>query len=635
MPKKFSKESPKLRQELQELREQAGLRAEQRGMVPNESGFESAIGNEATELFDERQINTWDLVNVSYLEQGATVARAVCKLHARDEKGPYVGTAFLVSERLLVTNHHNLPTELIASTAFVEFDHEIDPSGFPRNPERFVLKPQDAYWSNEDLDICVVAVASHSQGNRPITQYGSLVLNPAVGKIREGQFVSLIHHPDGDWKQVALRENRLLKKAEQVLWYASDTSTGSSGAPCFSDRWQVVAIHRRGVPQTKEGDNSLIALRNGEYMTRDQIRDLRIMDSDILWIANEGVRVSVLVNTIRQDTNATQNVLISSWLADINQDNIAATPARPTVVNTIREPSFIENRRPVNNYEQRNGYQSDFLGIDVPPPSLDGAIQRWGRTSYNSDTGDPEFSYYNFSVWMSYERRLAFVAAVNIDGANHNERNRDEFGGDKWVFDDRLPERLQVGNWFYGNEPASHNKNYFDRGHIVRRTEPSWGPTDSARLANDDTFHWTNCSPQYKSFNQQSRYWQGLETYLLEDGAVQHNKRMTFFTGPIFSIDDTEHRSILVPKQFFKVAVFLGHDGTVRSAAYVLDQSEWVDLIDFERARQLDVKSVRRSVSWLEDLTGLDFGEVVRAGDSAAGLGNDVAEIANLSDLFV
>jgi endonuclease G len=646
---KFSDESPELRKELELLRSLAGLKAQpvqpkqlsSLGEVElAEAVEEVAIAtddiaveqNPLLDVFNERQIGTLDLVDVAYLERGAAVARAVCKLHGKDELGYFTGTAFLVAERLLVTNHHNLPTEAIAAATYVEFEYERGQDGLPRDSERFVLKPEDGYWSDKELDVCVVAVAALSQGGVPINRYSPVRLNSATGKIDVGQFITLVHHPDGEWKQVALRENRLLKKDEKVLWYSSDTSPGSSGAPCFSDQWEVVAVHRRGVPQTKPDDENMIALRNGEFATRSQIKNLKISDRDILWLANEGVRVSVFLDAIGNDPIAESNLLIAAWLKQLGPQRFAAHTTQITVVS---EPAaFEENRRPQNDYEKRNGYQPDFLGISVAPPNLDGAIERWGAAAFNSDTGDIELPYYNFSVWMSRERRMPFLGAVNIDGANHNQRRRDEFGNDKWVYDDRLPERLQIGEWFYGNEPARYRKNYFDRGHIVRRTEPTWGSEDLARLANDDTYHWTNCTPQYKDFNQRSRYWQGLEKYLLEKGALKHKKRLTLFTGPIFADDDTEHRSVLVPKRFFKVAVFVDDADKLQSAAYVLDQSQWVDVIDFERAPALDVLAARRSIGWLEEQTGLDFGEVVRGADGAAGLGDDPMALAKLGDLF-
>ena len=46
---------------------------------------------------------------------------------------------------------------------------------------------------------------------------------------------------------------------------------------------------------------------------------------------------------------------------------------------------------------------------------------------------------------------------------------------------------VQLGNddKFYGKP--------FDKGHLVRRLDPAWGRTIRvAKVANDDTFHWTN-----------------------------------------------------------------------------------------------------------------------------------------------
>ena len=57
-------------------------------------------------------------------------------------------------------------------------------------------------------------------------------------------------------KQVVIRENRLLdlpdnlETFDRVAHYEADTEPGSSGAPVFSDLWEVVALHHSGVPKT-------------------------------------------------------------------------------------------------------------------------------------------------------------------------------------------------------------------------------------------------------------------------------------------------------------------------------------------------------------------------------------------------
>ena len=620
---------------LEKLRKETGFFKEFIASAPiDTTGIKTKRTKVTPVVFNEKQINTWDLVDINYLKKGYIVSRSVCKLYSRDSKGPFTGTCFMISNNLLITNNHNLPTEQIAAKAFVEFDHELGADGFPKNQQRFILKPEEAFWTDSDLDITIVAVKPISQANKKLLDYGFLSLDPQEGKIEKDNFISIIHHPNGELKQVAIRENRLMKKKEKVLVYASDTSSGSSGAPCFSDKWQVVAIHRRGIPKTKDGDPNFIALKNGEFMTWEAIEDLRILESDIIWMANEGTRISVLINTLKKSKSAKKNGLISEWLDNLGPINFENSNLLETNTSISRVPNFLENRRADKDYEKRNGYQMGFLGLELQTPCLKLAQEKWGSTSFNSDTGKAEFTYYNYSVWMSKERRMAFLTAVNVNGANHNQRERKEFGGDKWEYDGRLPERLQIGDWFYGNEPARYNKNYFDRGHVVRRTEPTWGPTESAQLANDDTFHWTNCLPQYKYFNQNSRHWQGIEVYLLDEGAIKHNLRMTMFAGPIFSADDIEHRGVLIPKRFFKIATFVGLDGKLVSAGYVLDQSEWVEVLDFEKAYKLDVPSVRRSIQSIEKETGINFGDVIRIADAANDIVDDLKAIKELPDLF-
>src|SRR6185295_12247422 len=87
-------------------------------------------------------------------------------------------------------------------------------------------------------------------------------------------------------------ENQLLRRTDDFLWYSTDTLSGSSGSPVFSNDWLVVALHHSGVP----------ALRNGKIQTvlgRDFDRTVDKED-DIKWIANEGVRVSRIVQTLRE-----------------------------------------------------------------------------------------------------------------------------------------------------------------------------------------------------------------------------------------------------------------------------------------------------------------------------------------------
>ena len=73
--------------------------------------------------------------------------------------------------------------------------------------------------------------------------------------------------------------------------------------------------------------------------------------------------------------------------------------------------------------------------------------------------------YANFAVVFRPDRRLAAATAVMIDGARLIDVPRE----DEWRFDPRLPEAQQAGHLIYQDNPL-------DKGHLVRRLDPVWGP---------------------------------------------------------------------------------------------------------------------------------------------------------------
>src|SRR5262249_14333130 len=136
------------------------------------------------------------------------------------------------------------------------------------------------------------------------------------------------------------------------------------------------------------------------------------------------------------------------------------------------------------------------------------------------------------------QRRIAMFTATNIDGGEYLDVDRTtglvkDAGaeGDRWFIDPRVSDAYFIGQDFY-----SQWSDTFDRGHLTRRSDPTWGTAAEAGGANADTFHFTNCSPQHWRFNEATRYWQGAERYVLENGllAAGTNKPISVFQGPIF-----------------------------------------------------------------------------------------------------
>jgi endonuclease G len=247
------------------------------------------------------------------------------------------------------------------------------------------------------------------------------------------------------------------------------------------------------------------------------------------------------------------------------------------------------------DYSGRKGYDPGFLGTAVPLPVLTAGQRADAAMNRGAAAGqDPAvLNYHHFSHVMQRTRRLALYTAVNVDGQLSQSPKRER---DKWYFDPRLDRSEQTGDELYTD-------NDFDRGHLVRRLDPAWGPADVARAANDDTFHFTNCSPQHKKFNQGASLWAGLEDYLL-DTAKAEGLRLTVFTGPVFTARDPDFQGTPIPLAFWKIPVFRRPDGSHSASAYMISQHELVEEILREAFTPATFQVPVRRVS---ELTGLDF----------------------------
>lgn len=239
------------------------------------------------------------------------------------------------------------------------------------------------------------------------------------------------------------------------------------------------------------------------------------------------------------------------------------------------------------DFKDRSGYAEEFLGSFVVPwLTVEDAIADDVQTL--KDGGD-RLDYTHFSITMSRSRRLALYVGANIDGGLHVDVAR---SNDIWAYDGRLPIDAQVGEDLY-------TSNGLDRGHLVRRQDPNWG--DEAKIANFDTFHFTNCSPQMSGFNQKT--WLELEDYIL-DNTQRWKARATVFTGPVFADDDRVYRGVKIPKAFWKVVAYLGDDGKPRASAYMIDQSRELGQLELVFGQ---LRTYQRSVIQIERLTGIRF----------------------------
>jgi endonuclease I/V8-like Glu-specific endopeptidase len=267
------------------------------------SATKISIDNLSSEEFNrivqERILGQRDLMSISYLEYGLRVSRSICRIILRSRSGKVIGygTGCMVSPHLLLTNNHVLSSVEEATSALAEFNYQSSTDGQMLQSSAYELDPITFFITNKQLDYSVVAVKEKLDGV-PLSDFGWNPLIEEQGKVILGEYLNIIQHPGGEPKQVALRENQLVDLLDDFLHYQTDTAAGSSGSPVFNDQWEVVGLHHSGVPKMDE---------QGNYLTIDGSVWTPAMGEDrIAWIANEGVRVSRIVEDIKNQQNLSQ-----------------------------------------------------------------------------------------------------------------------------------------------------------------------------------------------------------------------------------------------------------------------------------------------------------------------------------------
>lgn len=307
------------------------------------------------------------------------------------------------------------------------------------------------------------------------------------------------------------------------------------------------------------------------------------------------------------------------------------------VLEAMREPWHDDD------YSSRQGYQAGFLNIpgqhaSLAPVTVDMPSATDPSVLATTSEGGTLLHYQNFSVAMHAKRRLALFTASNVTG--ETKLRRPEAGKDytrkglsglgendqeKWFTDSRLDAKFQLPDVFF-----TKDRKAFDKGHIVRRDDVAWGKSyEKLKLANGDTYHVTNCSPQVKGYNQSAQgevNWGDLENKVLAQAA---NERLCVFAGPVLAPDDQVFTGVgaggtvlkaRIPSRFWKVVVTRVADG-LAAYGFVLEQDlsgvafESVESAEFEFVVPAEFEPFLYPLSEIEEMSGITFPEAVRAAD--------------------
>jgi endonuclease G, mitochondrial len=587
---------------------------------------------------------------------------------------PYGGTGFVVGKNLLMTNRHvaklfssglGLKIAYNAGDSAINFRRQVD-TGSDRSAYAEVLGLEmiHPYW-----DMALLRVADLPDGN-------ILSLSTKKPEELEGEEVVVVGYPAKDWRSDlglqdrifqgqynvkrlqpgVLRKRASIRSFENVVSAVThDASTlgGNSGSAVLdAQTQQVLALHFAGEYLKANYAVPMYELaRDRRVIARKLNFDGTVAptnDWEPSWLRTESAEataapppsLSVPAAPLQSPAPARASapptpspasapfatvssaVVSTSWTIPIHVTVSVGIPqlAVPAAAPTPAEAIAAEEAVVVDqDYSTRPGYDPEFLeGVIVPLPELTTKATEADTAQVRPDARkhkDPyELAYYHYSVYINKKRRTAWFSAANVDG--DNRPNIGTRSGDRWYRDPRILKSEQLGQEAF--------ESGIDRGHLTRREDTAWGEdVDSALAANNDTFHFTNCSLQASQFNRGKDRWQGLEQYLLEKHAKKDKRRMTIITGPLFAANDPLYQNdkmsyaVRCPLQFWKVCVLVREDGLPSATAFILNQDEIKDLPGFEET--FDVAATQIKLSDLEKRTKLSFGDLKKHDHFAQG----------------
>lgn len=264
-----------------------------------------------------------------------------------------------------------------------------------------------------------------------------------------------------------------------------------------------------------------------------------------------------------------------------NDDNSRTSTFTVSVGSTTKNIKITQDKfdEELLYYPKKEAYR-----IEIPRLSKDVVddkatfVAHYAKDNY----GDRRLNYsFEYNYASRHSRWVAFTFYDKTAESNTGRSNA-------WSYDPQLIEWTDNG--------ADYRESGYDRGHIVASADRLF-----SRTANEQTFYYSNMSPQRNSFN--AGIWLELENtvrgwgrsnslrdtlYVVKGGTIKDNQIM----GTIGA------NKIVVPKYYY-MAVLLKKAETYKSIAFWFEHKSYPE--------PYNLKKYSKSVAELEELTGIDF----------------------------
>jgi hypothetical protein len=180
--------------------------------------------------------------------------RAVCRIEFPEHMGQ--ATGFIIAPDLVMTSHHVLEPFVEgrwrASDIRCRFGYRVGAGN--AQPDTGVVSALARDWlvtssPTDQLDYAIVRLGTNAPSGPD--QMPREPLAPVRHRFVAGEAIFIIQHPRTAPLQVT--SGGVVKFEARRVFYLAATLRGSSGAPCFSERWDLVALHRGSEQMTNIG----------------------------------------------------------------------------------------------------------------------------------------------------------------------------------------------------------------------------------------------------------------------------------------------------------------------------------------------------------------------------------------------
>jgi V8-like Glu-specific endopeptidase len=212
---------------------------------------------------------------LDWMERFSILQRQICRIVVTSGRKASYGTGFLLGPSVVMTNYHvlkevldeDLPSENVefhfdyrskgddkisekVKTYYLAEDWLIDTSQGSPSDGKVTDQFVDVEPGHLDYALLRLKGKPGTEFIKPGVMRGWIELQGKDGDFVKDSPLLILHYPYGDPLEIANNTQAIvgINNNKTRIRYSTYTQSGSSGAPCFNENWELIAIHQSGDP---------------------------------------------------------------------------------------------------------------------------------------------------------------------------------------------------------------------------------------------------------------------------------------------------------------------------------------------------------------------------------------------------